>query len=254
MWRGSIPGGAPAYLKWHPQERGWAQEVTAIKEWLPKIPGALANWPKLIGADRDQRLLLLSALHGELVESDSTPEETRNSLHRRAGAFSKALHSLDIQDEDPIRLSSALPERLSSWLARSHGSVPPDLEQIAVEMVGDGSLFTDDRRVPCHNDFQERNWLADGDSFSVIDFEHAHLNHPAFDWVRLHFGCWQDYPRLRESFIAGYGAEPAWLGDGRLDAIGAIFATGSIVWGSEREEPALVNQGLSILRGFIARD
>lgn len=253
VWRGVYRENRTAFFKWHPQERGWAQEEAALRQWLPRISETLAGRPELIATDPDHRLLLLSALPGEIVASLSLPLETRLAVHRQAGAFIAALHSLDIADDDPIPLSCALPERLSSWLARSRGSVPPDLEQTAIEVVGDGSLFADDRRVPCHNDFQERNWLREGDTFSVIDFEHAHLNHPAFDWVRLHFGCWQDLPLLRDAFVDGHGDEPTWLRDGRLDGIGAIFAVGSIVWGSERGEQPLVNQGLAILEDLRGR-
>ncbi|HIA26685.1 MAG TPA: aminoglycoside phosphotransferase family protein [Planctomycetes bacterium] len=247
VWYGTCGGDRPAFLKWHPQRRGWSQEERALGRWLPEVPESLAGRPQLIAAHPGDRLLLLSALGGEAVDTIDLTEEKRCAIHRQAGAVLAVLHRLDIADEDPIPLSRALPERLAGWLARSEGGISASLVDTARQAVGDGSIFGDDARVPCHNDFQERNWLWDGEIFSVIDFEHSHLNHPAFDLVRLQFGCWQDAPRLRCSFLEGYGENPPWLTDGGLDAVGAIFAVGSIVWGKENAQDPLVAQGFEIL-------
>jgi hypothetical protein len=68
------------------------------------------------------------------------------------------------------------------------------------------SLMGVPRGVPCHLDFQPRNWLVNtcGD-LSLVDFEHARVDLPVRDLVRLRFRIWPDRPALREAFLTGYG-------------------------------------------------
>ena len=40
---------------------------------------------------------------------------------------------------------------------------------------------------------------------SLIDFEHARINLPARDFVRLRFRIWAARPDLRDAFLDGYG-------------------------------------------------
>ena len=60
--------------------------------------------------------------------------------------------------------------------------------------------------VPCHRDWQPRNWLVDdaGEPWA-IDFEHARVG-PWFEDVgRLWWREWQGRPDLAEAFFDGYG-------------------------------------------------
>jgi len=197
----------------------------------------------LLESNEEEKLLLISAVPGEPVESGRTSEQELPLIHRQAGLFLRELHRLEVVDEDPVTLSTALPERLQSWIDKADGLLEDDQIVQATKCIGDGSLFANDRRVACHNDYQPRNWLWDGQRLGMIDLEHAHLNHPGFDLVRLQVGTWQESPQLRESFLDGYGQNPDWLHDERMDVIVSLFAVGCIVWGTQHQQPDLVTLG-----------
>ncbi|NRA76478.1 MAG: aminoglycoside phosphotransferase family protein [Planctomycetes bacterium] len=243
VWSGISSDGCAAFLKWHPQQRSFRQEEQALLHWLPHVPGDLAHRPGLLESNEEEKLLLISAVPGEPVESGRTSEQELPLIHRQAGLFLRKLHRLEVVDEDPVTLSTALPERLQGWIDKADGVLKDDQIVQATKCIGDGSLFANDRRVACHNDYQPRNWLWDGQRLGIIDLEHAHLNHPGFDLVRLQVGIWKESPQLRESFLDGYGQNPDWLDDERMDAIITLFGVGCIVWGTQHQQPDLVVLG-----------
>jgi len=243
VWAGTCSDGSAAFLKWHPQRRSWRQEEQALRQWLPQIAQELANRPELLDSSEQEGLLLISAVAGEPVESGTDSEQELHIIHRQTGVFLRELHRLEVVDEDPVALSKAMPERLQGWIDKADGVLEDDQIVQATKCIGDGSLFANDRRVACHNDYQPRNWLWDGHRLGIIDFEHAHLNHPGFDLVRLQVGTWQESPSLRESFLDGYGQYPDWLDDERMDAIITLFAIGCVVWGTQHHQKKLVELG-----------
>lgn len=247
VWAGHLSDGTPAFLKKFVESRSWNQEQQALLNWLPRCPSALANLPRLLDQDPGDRTLLISAVAGVSIEKAPLAAGQLEQVMQQAGKWLSALHQLDPQDTDDLSLSDSLPLRLESWIENHGNSLSENEIQKARKLVGDGSLFKSTTRACCHNDYQPRNWLWDGDRIGIIDFEHAHPNHPAFDWVRLETGIWQKAPELRERFIEGYGEETDWSDGAVLDAICAIYAVGCIVWGSRHQEAAIVANGRRIL-------
>lgn len=242
VWNGKGPDQRSIYLKCHPEPRSWNQERKAITTWLPKIPQGLANQPELIASDEKSRLLLLSAVPGKSIESRSWSSRELHNIHLQAGIYLNELHRLETSEDD-VPLMEVLPKRLEAWISKADGILKEDQIEKARECFEIKNLFSEDRRTPCHNDYQPRNWLWDGEKIGVIDWEHSRLNHPAYDLVRLKMGAWKEDPRLRESFLAGYGQTPDWLIDERMDAIVILFAIGCIVWGAQHQQPDLVDLG-----------
>ena len=248
VWSGHLADGTRVFLKQYPETRSWLQEKQALKEWQPQLSPDLAHLPQILAEDPADRTLLLSSVPGDSVEQIWTQMEQQDDVMKSAGAFLRALHDLPFEDTDEMPLSDSLPMRLESWIKNLANSLNETEISTARKRVGNGSQFLGDTRVPCHNDFQPRNWLWDGNQIGVIDFEHAHANHPAFDWIRMETGIWLQQPRLRDLFIEGYGKTPAWSAGSARDAVGAIHAVGCIVWGTRHGDESLVSAGRRILR------
>lgn len=243
VWTGTCADGSTAFLKWHPEPRSWSQEQQAIRVWLPQISQQLTQRSELIASDEGERLLLLSAVAGEPVESRNWSLEELCHIHHQAGVVLGALHRLEAHDDDPVSLDVALPKRLETWITKSDDILEEKQILRARQSFVDGNLFDGDQRTLCHNDYQPRNWLWDGKRIGIIDWEHSHPNHPGFDLVRLQVGAWQQQPQLRDSFLDGYGQLPDWLEDERMDAIVALFAIGCVVWGTQHHQKDLVELG-----------
>ncbi len=247
VWSGHLADGTRAFLKQYPETRSWLQEQQALKQWLPRLSPELAHLPQILAEDPSEKTLLLSSVPGEIVEQIWSRLEQQDDVMKSAGAFLRALHDLPIEDTDEMPLSDSLPMRLESWIKNHDNSLSEDEICTARKRVGNGTQFEGDTRVPCHNDFQPRNWLWNGSRLGVIDFEHAHINHPAFDWIRMETGIWLQQPRLRDCFIDGYGMAPSWSAGSARDAVAAIHAIGCIVWGTRHEDESLVSEGRRIL-------
>ncbi|MDE0959617.1 MAG: aminoglycoside phosphotransferase family protein [Planctomycetota bacterium] len=247
VWAGHLSDGTPAFLKQFSESRSWKQEQQALLHWLPRLAPDLAHLPRLLDQDPHDKSLLISAVPGVPIEKSPLAAGQLEKVMQQAGHWLAALHRLDFQDTDELSLSDSLPLRLESWIENHGNSLTENEIAISRQRVGDGSIFKSTPRVPCHNDFQPRNWLWDGLQVGIIDFEHANANHPAFDWVRLETGIWQKAPELRDRFIEGYGEEPLWSDGDVLTAICAIYAVGCIVWGARHGEAAIVANGRRIL-------
>ncbi len=247
VWQGQYRESGSAFLKRFPSARSWHQEKRALEQWLPglTIPGGTV--PEILHADEKSRILILSQVAGISVEELTTDPSVMDAVMIQAGSFLLTLHQLSVEDTDSLPLNEAIVMRLESWIQAGDDDLSEDEIACARQRVGDGSLFRDQPRVPCHNDFQPRNWLWDGDRIGIIDFEHAHANHPAFDWIRMETGIWKQQPRLRQRFIEGYRGEPPWAVDEVISAIGAVHAVGCIVWGNRNGDVSFTALGRSIL-------
>ena len=160
------------------------------------------------------------------------------ATHRQAGLALGRLHSLRLEDLDPLPLSEALPRRLESWLGRA-GALLDESRRLRVrERFGDGSAFQGERRVPCHRDLEPRNWLVELEGTTVrglrlVDFEHPRLDHALSDFVKLECGDWVDRPQLREAFLDGHGTPLDGAGEDRLARLVLLHLLATLVQLSE---------------------
>ncbi len=157
--------------KTYPSHRGFRQELEALTALHPE---------RILDADPSTRTLVL-------VEQPGLPAPDRPAVHRAAGCWLRALHRRPFVDDDPLPLARAL-----EWRSRAAG-LPACFDDV------------DAPRVWCHRDFHPRNWLWDGSTLVVIDFEHARPDHPTWDLVKLAVEVWPRHPALREAFREGYG-------------------------------------------------
>ncbi|MDC0347540.1 aminoglycoside phosphotransferase family protein [Planctomycetota bacterium] len=246
VWSGKDSTGSPAVLKTFPLGRGWQQEYAALRS-INKAPLTEVVIPRLLDTSENPPAILMSYLDGKNMESHRFPMSTWSMAIQQAGRFLSQFHAIPLSEDDSLPLSKALPLRLESWIKRGAKWLSPAEIRHARYKVGHGAVFEGHQRVYCHNDFEPRNWIWNPRGLGIIDFEHAHGNHPAFDWVKLEVGLFQKMPELREEFIASIGGTPQWATSEVLDAIIAIHAIGCIVWGSQHGEKSYIYEGRRIL-------
>jgi len=255
--------GAAVVVKQFRNDRAFAQERDAYARWLSHLPEETAGLVAVLPAP--VRALLLRPLPGEMLVTGRVRESVEQTAHLRAGAFLRALHAMPDVDHDPLPLRAAVQQRYAAWLAR----VSPHLTAVEANYLrGLGEaldaapgLFARARRVPCHRDFTPSNWLIDGpvvdgqisriDGFFVVDFEHAKLDCPLLDLVKLWTEVWGDRPDLEAAFFAGYGRT---LGpDERLElqVLAAMHAMATVAWAHDHADPAFTLLGARALQRVL---
>lgn len=249
VWAGSLATGGSFFLKVHSQERKFLQERLAYTEWTPRIPSAT---PCLLASSREHRALLMTCERGQLASTPRLAETELLAADRQAGAFLRALHDLPVTDCDPIPLPVALRQRLVSWCERARGCLEHETLDWVRRTFDPERWFAGQRRVPCHRDFQPRNWLVDstaGSSPTVrfIDFEHAGLDTRWVDFLKLWDGPWLEHPDRERAFFRGYGSELDTEDRTRLTQLALLHGVATTAWGREHGDSVYEAHGRAIL-------
>lgn len=238
-------GGRRVVGKAYRQPAKFVNERFVYERWVPAIADRA---PALLGADPSSHVLLFSHLAGQPATS-STPE-----LHRRAGALLARFHAA----ADPVPMDDYLDaqrQRLADWVARARPWLLDDAVLDTVRRLQDATLgLPDPLGVPCHRDWQPRNWLVgdDGEPWA-IDFEHARVAPWFEDVQRLWWQEWRDAPELADAFFAGYGrvldeAERRWF-----DATSALWHLTTVVWADEHDDDSFADRARAALAAMAKR-
>lgn len=228
VWALLHASGRRTHLKAHAHRRQARQEMAAYRDWAPhldEIPRLLAHRLAPCPA------LLLATLPGDSALLDDAMDP--HDVHRRAGRFAARLHGLAFVDADPMPLEDAVQLRLASWRARAARVIDAATLRALTSAI-EGGPPLEGSRVPCHRDFQPRNWIVGGDDFGVIDFEHAKPDAPLVDFVRLENGPWRERPTLRDAFFVGYGTPLDETTARRLARLSALDRLATMTWMRER--------------------
>jgi hypothetical protein len=169
-------------------------------------------------------------------------------VHHQAGALLRSFH-----DAEPPRalpwFRAWLHDRATHWRSRAASFLSAD-ETAAISRHLAAMADTEiPPGGPCHLDFQPRNWLVSvsGD-VSLIDFEHARIDLPARDFVRLRFRIWASRPHLRDAFFDGYGRSLTRTEHELICHLGAIDALTALARGHETADPELTAVGHATLQ------
>ncbi|NYI05542.1 aminoglycoside phosphotransferase family protein [Allostreptomyces psammosilenae] len=249
LWEISDRSGERYILKQHRADTRWRAEHHAYVTWIGSGLGDAA--PRLVGAEADQRLLLLTALPGVRAESLPAGSGTELQAHRAAGRLLAHLHRTP-HSEPPVSGGDRLAGRLSSWVQRAGPLLGEHqrhmLREHAVRLAG-----LQVENAVCHLDYQPRNWMVDAaGQLRVLDFEHTRIDARVRDLARLAHRHWVDHPRLRDAFLDGYGRA---LTPGEavlLHHFGAIEAVTAIVRGHETGNRRLLAYGAQALTRLAA--
>lgn len=218
-------------------------EVHAYRAWAPALSGHV---PELLAADRHQRVLVLSKLPGDIGDvSPSTFEAAGRLLRRLQGAEPAA----------PVRgFADQFRERSETWIRRARAGLlsNEEVEFVRVAVVGLAE-FDDPLGVPCHRDWQPRNWLtaADG-SVAVIDFGNSRVGYWWQDFERLWWSEWRTDPELARAFFDGYGTVLDEMTRVQLRATASQWLLSTIVWADEVDDAAFGDHARTQLAAAMA--
>jgi len=236
-----------AVLKQHRSPRKFEQERAAYRRWI----GALPQIPHLRAMrDEEPRALLLEALPGRPAAEHPSDTPHRPAWFHAAGAGLSRLHALPHEDRDPLPLATAMQHRATNWCTRAAGLVATTTRYAVLDALHDALAQTEIRRVPCHRDFTDRNWLVVEDAaapLQVIDFEHARADCALQDLVRLTGAVFPERSDLAAAFYDGYGRRPEAADQDLLDALIACDAVATIVWARKHADVAFEALGRRLL-------
>ena len=216
------------------------REVHAYRHWTGVL-GSSA--PRLVAVDDPAMIIVTSALPGSPGSGDLTP-----SVYRQAGVLLRRFHSAE-PSGDLAWFNGWLRDRADHWTSRAAALMTEADAKLIESHLAALRRTEVPRGGPCHLDFQPRNWLiSNSGDFSLVDFEHARIDLPARDFVRLRFRIWAARPELRNAFFDGYGRQLTEAEDQLVWHLGAIDALTALVRGHETGDPELIASGHATLQ------
>jgi aminoglycoside phosphotransferase (APT) family kinase protein len=239
--RVATESGQEFVVKQHRNRTHHEREVHAYRHWTTALgPSA----PLLAAADDAEMIIAVSVLPCASPDPGGCSAE----VHRQAGALLRRFH----EAEPPVALPQYgdwLRERVTYWSSRAAPLLTPDDTSVVQYHLAAIERTTIPPGRPCHLDFQPRNWLTSQDgAVSVIDFEHARIDLPARDLVRLRFRTWPGRPDLRDAFLDGYGRPITPDEDSLAWHLGALDTLTALARGHANADPELVEVGRDTLR------
>ncbi|WP_233190831.1 aminoglycoside phosphotransferase family protein [Brachybacterium sp. UMB0905] len=227
-----------------PKNHHIGREITAHEHWTgPLVSAGLIG--RMVAADRRANLLITTYLPGELVEG--TAVEHDPETYRQAGEALRLLHR---QHRTPdVDYEAQQQERSLRWLNGEH-RIAPSIEARVREILASWQPSPRDV-VPCHGDFQPRNWLMDEERLRVIDMGRFALRPAETDLARLTVRQWRERPTLATAFLAGYGDDPRQGTQWSIDLLRE--AVGTAVWAHQVGDERFEAEGHRLLAETLMR-
>ena len=218
-------------------------ELHAYRHWAPALA---PNVPDLVAADRDTRVLVFSKMPGEIGDESV-------STFREAGRLLRLLNGAE-PPTSMVGFAADSRARFDTWVRRAR---PGLLDEAEVEFVGDQvsrlADFPDPAGVPCHRDWQPRNWLTAPDgSVAVIDFGNARVGHWFQDFERMWWTEWRTAPELGHAFFEGYGRTLSDDERTELRATSILWLLTTVVWADEVDDAVFRDHARSQLHQAMA--
>ena len=243
VWALSTSAGA-CFMKQYRQPRKFNQELFAFKQLIPQLP---AQAPRLLAFNTELRCIVMRACAGDtleaLVKQQCLTRKQLQDVHRQAGSFLHALHTLPHQDTDVLSLADALIKRQQAWSLRAPYLSTRLKDHVAACIKEAAEHMKQQRltRVYCHRDYSHRNWLASGYQHaqlqvSIIDFEHTRPDMFLVDFERLTTREWLDAPDLKDAFFEGYGRTLTDDENTLLAHYTTLAAMTTIIWSREHHD------------------
>ena len=238
--------GVTWFAKRHRRADKHRREVGAYRTWVLALGD---HAPRLRAYDDDLQALVLSSVPGEAgsgVASEPDPE-----IQHQAGRLLRRLH--DVESFGPWDdFAAETLDEFERWAARAGGLLEPRQLDFARGEVRDLIGLGSPLRVPCHLDYEPRNWLVADGRVHVIDFERAGPEIWINDLSRLYFGSWHDRPNLREAFLDGYGRTIGSDDRAVLLGCGALSAVSTVVWARAHDDAPFEEAGRQRLARLMA--
>ncbi len=256
VWRATLQSGGDVFVKRHRQPAKFAQERAAYERWAPVV----GSCPRLIAAEGGAlQALILESVPGAPLLLSEVPDEVKLESYAAAGRWLRRLHALPWDDGDPMDVATALTKRSATWSKRARALPKSPLSETWIDAVHarvsapwptDVALPT---RVPCHRDFTARNWIVEGSTFTVIDFEHARADWSFVDLERVKSSIPEDRTELWAAFEAGYELRLEASEQDLVERLQLHAALSRVVWAVEHRDAAFERSGMEQL-GRLLRD
>jgi len=219
-------------------------ELHAYRHWAPALEGHV---PDLVAADRDTRVLVFSKMPGEIGDGSV-------STFREAGRLLRLLNGAE-PPTSMVGFAAACRLRFDTWVRRARPGLLDAAEvEFVVEQVSRLADFPDPAGVPCHRDWQPRNWLTAPDgSVAVIDFGNARVGHWFQDFERMWWTEWRTAPELGHAFFEGYGRTLSDDERTQLRATSILWLLTTVVWADEVDDATFCGHARSQLHQAMAR-
>jgi hypothetical protein len=249
VWRVRNTDGQEFVAKRHLNQQKHQREDHAYTQWVPALS---ERAPRLIASEPRVPAIVMTAIPGEPADGGVTGSPphpgSEADYHRQAGELLRRLHTTragPLTSEPPNPLS----RRLEHWLPAAQLILTTD----DIALVASCTACLADAKgvplVPCHLDYQPRNWVIDRTGvLRIVDFEHARLDVAIRDIVRLEYRHWLGRPDLREAFYEGYATPLHDRDRALLKACAALDAVTAIVRGQAGNDPLLTAHGYTTLR------
>ena len=240
----SARSGEEYVVKKHADRAKHDREVHANQHWTPAL-GSSA--PQLVAADAQALTIVTTALNGRPY-----PGLLTTTAHHRAGTILRRFH--DAEAPRPLPgYRDWLRDRAAYWTGRARPFInAADLGNASAHLAALQQATAPDG-VPCHLDFQPRNWLlGPAADLYLVDFEHARADIALRDLVRLRFRVWPGRPDLKDAFLNGYGRDLTGSDTETLQQLGALDALTAIARGHQNHDIRLVQYGHSTLQQLRA--
>lgn len=194
-------GGQACIVKtFGPENQHFERELLAHSQFLAALRDRGAV-PELLHVDEEERFLVTAYLPGDLVEDYDA--EDRPDTYRQAGELLALFHG------ETRKHSSVYMDRVLSGMRRrldAEHRISSDTRR-RIERALDSITPEPVALVPCHGDFQPRNWLVHHGEVFLIDFGRSAWRTPETDLSRLAAQQFRNHPEREEAFRAGYGED-----------------------------------------------
>ena len=233
--------------------RKLAQEHHAYRRWTLQLA---PHVPRLVTVEDDPPALVMTELPGRPPADLPLALIQERDVHARAGALLARLHGVREPDEDGLCIEDALRRRAESLLRRAARTEAEALAEWAAERIARALEVASGQRlerVPCHRDFEPRNWLVQLGpplTVSLVDFEHARMDLALADLTRLRCLVWANRPDLEEAFFRGYGVRLGRIERVLLEALSWLDAVGTTVWGIRQGDLTFTERGRCMVRAL----
>ena len=249
VFKVSVDGQGSFFLKLHWSGRGYKQELHFYQQYAP----SLGQTPKLADMIESERALLLTAVEG--VPCSRLLLADRGMFHLKAGEFLKQLHSLAVEDGDiDIDLVDALSQRLERFAREAaEAGAKEAIQDVAIPLVEHLSQSGPLKRVPCHSDYAEHNWLGSGEcDFRVVDFEHFGADYFLLDLCQMKARAWASEPGLQKAFFTGYERELSEWEDRFLHLWSLLWSYSTVFWSRRQGDKRSERVGLQAIKFLTA--
>ncbi|MEV0623685.1 aminoglycoside phosphotransferase family protein [Nonomuraea sp. NPDC050404] len=245
-----LPNGEQLIAKHNTTPAMFAREHHALQHWAPALA---PHAPRLISADTEQRLLLMTALPGTPLCDQHLDPATEEHAYHQAGRLMRRLHKA----APPQVLPDFGPRRAAYIRAQLSGNTTPlTAEELAFAHTC-LTLLEDlppQPAVPSHLDFTSRNLLLNAGAVAVIDFETSRYEAAGRDFLRITMRTLHARPDLRDAFYTGYGRQPTHTEQKLMHLCGTVDAAAIAVTATANGQDRFAAEGYAALQRLMREE